>query len=126
MPQGGAGAEVSVVADDCESGPGELDDDVAGASHADDLHASRRGAASLRARTLNAFEEASFPAYPTPAPEEAPFALPDGLLDHDAPVSARKWYVRREERRALPHLPSPSCRLAQSCGLARCRRSPGT
>ena len=52
---------------------------------------SRRGAASLRERNLEATLSATFPSYPESLPVEEPFALPPGFVDQDAPVSARKW-----------------------------------
>lgn len=62
------------------------------AREGEEQNASRRGVPSLRARTLSAFEEASFPPYPSsPPPAEEPFALPPGIIDNDAPISARKW-----------------------------------
>ena len=78
-----------------ESGPGELDDSDSGEGSAGKeegqvVATSRRGANSLRAQTLTAFEEATFPAYP-PAVAAEPFALPSGLVDGGAPLSARTW-----------------------------------
>lgn len=57
---------------------------------------SRRGdTSSLRERTLEAYQSASFPTYPETAPTDEAFALPPGFVDHrdveDAPLSARKW-----------------------------------
>ena len=57
---------------------------------------SRRGdISSLRERTLEAYQSASFPTYPETAPTDEAFALPPGFVDHrdveDAPLSARKW-----------------------------------
>ena len=82
--------------DGIESGEGELSDSgltgpATEGAPVDELGASRRGAASLRARTLNAFEEASFPPYPADPPAEADFTLPSSYLDADAPLTARKW-----------------------------------
>ena len=52
---------------------------------------SRRGAASLRERNLEATLSATFPSYPESMPADEPFVLPPGFVDQDAPVSARKW-----------------------------------
>jgi len=91
----------------CDSAPGELSEEdkaQAGALAA----GSRRGAASLRDRTRDAFEAAHFPTYPLDDVAEVPFALPDGMLDKDAPQSAVKWCgsassARAAEQRALRH-----------------------
>lgn len=60
---------------------------------------SRRGdTSSLRERNLEAYQIASFPAYPETAPSDEAFALPAGFIDQDAPLSARKWYARASAR----------------------------
>ena len=87
-----AASSTSLAQDGIESGEGELSDSPAGP--AEEVGASRRGAASLRERNLHAFEEAHFPPYPADPPAEAPFALPACYLDPDAPVSAHKWCAR--------------------------------
>ena len=71
-------------ADGAESGPGELDE-----QESPGPTASRRGATSLRGAMQAAFSETTFPDYP--ALVEREFALPAGFVDHDAPISARKW-----------------------------------
>mmetsp|Transcript_22415 Transcript_22415/g.51292 ORF Transcript_22415/g.51292 Transcript_22415/m.51292 type:complete len:177 (-) Transcript_22415:371-901(-) len=54
---------------------------------------SRRGGESLRARTLTALERAEWPAFPPLLAEkgEAAFECPQGMVDQEAPLSARKW-----------------------------------
>jgi len=90
--EGGPSSATSLAADAAvESGPGELSDDGQAAPSGEDMGAGRRGASSIRERTLRAFEEAVFPSYPAEPPAEAPFALPPGCIDQDAPLSARKW-----------------------------------
>ena len=56
------------------------------------LTSGRRGSgASLRDRARTAVDEASFPALPAEALTPRPFALPNGFVDDDAPLSARQW-----------------------------------
>ena len=69
-----------------ESGEGEYEPE--------ELASSRRGDKSVRDRNLRALEEAVFPPFPDPPPAEEAFALPNGFIDADAPLSARKWYAR--------------------------------
>ena len=54
------------------------------------IEGARRGDSSRRSIT-NAYEECTFPAYPESALPHGDFALPKGMIDNQAPVSARKW-----------------------------------
>ena len=81
-----------------ESGPGELN---VAPNHEEAAH-SRRGTQSLREKTLCAMEEARFPAYPAVPAKETEFALPDGFVDNDAPLSARKWCALPSRRAPCP------------------------
>ena len=83
-----------------ESGPGEL----AEAPTHEEAAQSRRSSLSLREKTLCALEEARFPAYPAVSAKEVDFALPDGFIDNDAPLSARKWCALASLISAQPRL----------------------
>ena len=50
----------------------------------------RRGDSARRQYT-NAYEECNFPSYPIVVPEHGDFSLPMGIVDNQAPLSARKW-----------------------------------
>lgn len=96
-----------------ESGPGEL----AEAPTHEEAAQSRRSSLSLREKTLCALEEARFPAYPAVSAKEVDFALPDGFIDNDAPLSARKWCALASLISAQPRLQG-----AASAAVPRLRR----
>merc|ERR1719272_183971 len=50
----------------------------------------RRGDSARRQYT-NAYEECKFPSYPVDVLEHGEFSVPDGIVDNQAPLSARKW-----------------------------------
>ena len=84
----------------------------------------RRGATSLRERTMRAIETLEFPAFPEAEMGEAPFVLPRSFVDNDAPLSARKWCVPARPAAAPRTRPLPGCSAhARAHALAGTLRS---
>jgi hypothetical protein len=119
----GAGSEETMTSGSgdggAESGPGELDVEE------EIVVTSRRGE-SKRSLHVSAYSSASFPAYPLPTPEEEPFGLPEGFVDKDAPISARKWCAAAAAAaRPQPRVPVHAFRSARRAPFFS-RFSPGS